>query len=211
MTGRAHNVDVKWRAPTSVVKKARAENLILLVCQRMEDCPEFGAIVLAKILYYIDHAHYLKYGKKLTGFSYVRQRLGPTPKPSEFLPIKEQLIASGRMEEKQVEYFGRLQKRARAVAKPDVTVFSPEQVELIDSIINSFIGVNGKLASDLTHEEISWKIAGPMEELPDYAYLLTEADLDESDLAWAKKAIHAYSGAKICNASGRFPHHGNAP
>jgi hypothetical protein len=183
---------MKWRNPEGAVDKAKAENLILHICREMENCPEFGAIVLAKVLYYVDHAHYLKYGKKLTGFSYVKQKLGPTPKPSEFLPIRERLISSKRIEEKPKEYFGRIQKRLHAVGDPDLSAFTQEEVALIGSIINSLTGVSGKSASDLTHEELSWKLASQMEELPDYAYLLTEAQLGQTDLDWAKKVINGY-------------------
>lgn len=180
------------RATASAVDKAKAENLILHICREMENCPEFGAIVLNKVLYFVDHANYLKYGKKLTGFSYVKQKLGPTPKPSEFLPIRERLISSNRLEEKPVEYFGRIQKRFRAIEAPDLSPFSQEEVALIGSIINSLTGVSGKTVSDLTHEELSWKLAGQMEELPDYAFLLSEAQLGQTDLDWARKVIHGY-------------------
>ena len=183
---------MKWRNPAGAVDKAKAENLILHVCREMEDCPEFGAIVLAKVLYYVDHANYLKNGKKLTGFSYVKQRLGPTPKPSEFLPIRESLISSKRIEERPKEYFGRIQKRLHAIDDPDLSVFSQDEIVLIGSIINSLTGVNGKCASNLTHEELSWKLAGQMEELPDYVFLLSEAQLGQTDLDWARKVIHGY-------------------
>src|ERR1017187_104669 len=118
---------MKWKTTASAVDKAKAENLILHVCREMENCPEFGAIVLAKVLYYVDHAHYLKYGKKLTGFSYVKQKFGPTPNPAEFLPIRQRLISSKRLEETRVECFGKIQKRLRAVAAPNLKLFSQDQ------------------------------------------------------------------------------------
>ena len=176
-----------------MVDKAKAENLILYVCRQMDDCPETGAIVLNKVLYYIDHLHYLRYGKKLTGFAYIKQRFGPTPKPSEFLPIRQALIDSDRLEEKTVDYFGRAQKRLYAKERADLSLFTQDEVALIGEIVNSLSGINGKLVSEITHDELSWKLADLMEELPDYAYLLTEAQLEQSDLDWAKKVINGYS------------------
>jgi hypothetical protein len=181
------------RLADPAVDKAKAENLILHICREMEDCPEFGAIVLNKVLYYVDHAHYLKYGKKLTGFGYIKQKLGPTPKPSEFLPIRTRLIADNRIEEKPKEYFGKIQKRLRAVSDPDLSCFSQDEVALIGNIINSLSGFNGKGCTDLTHDELSWKLAAQMEELPAFAYLLTESQLGQDDLDWANQVIHAYS------------------
>ena len=189
---------MKWRGQTaSAVDEAKAENLILYICRQMEDCLEFGAVVLNKVLYYVDHAHYLKYGKKLTGLSYVKQKFGPTPNPAEFLPIRQRLISSKRLEETQVEYFGKIQKRLRALASPDIKVFSRDQVALIERVISAMSGVNGKGATDLTHEELSWELADLMEELPDYAYLLSEAQFDQADLDWAKKVIHGYTAAAV--------------
>ncbi|EEF61658.1 Panacea domain-containing protein [Pedosphaera parvula] len=174
--------------------RVKAENLIIYVCQKMENCPGFGAILLNKVLYYIDHVHYLKHGKKLTGFKYIKQRLGPTPKPSEFLPIRESLIDNEKINEKPVEFFGRVQKRLSALTEPDLKGFTVDEISLIDNVISALSPFNGKAISDVTHEELSWKFAGMMEELPDYAYLLTEAPLNEDDLTWARKTITEYAG-----------------
>src|ERR1019366_6506284 len=119
------------------VDRNKAENLILQICSQMEDCPEFGAIILNKVLYYIDHAHYLRYGKKLTGFSYIKQKFGPTPKPAEFLPIRERLNNGNRLEEMEVKYFGRIQKRLRATSEADLSLFSQDQVALVGEVIGA--------------------------------------------------------------------------
>ena len=64
------------RSNTESVDREKAEKLILYVCHKMEDCHGFGAIVLNKALYYIDHVNYLQEGRKLTGFKYIKQRRG---------------------------------------------------------------------------------------------------------------------------------------
>jgi Protein of unknown function (DUF4065) len=183
---------MKLDAP--MVDTEKAENLILYVCSRMGDSPEFGSTVLNKVLYYVDHVHYLRYGKKLTGFSYVKQQWGPTPKPSEFLQVREDLMSNGRIEKKSTEYFGRLQNRliSGKNAELNLRVFSQDQIALIDEIIGCLSGASGKTLSDVTHGELSWQLANQMEELPAFAFLITEAELDQNDLDWADEKIAAY-------------------
>jgi hypothetical protein len=179
--------------PMQRVDREKTEKLLLYVCHKMGTYPGFGAIVLAKTLYYIDHAHYLKHGKKLTGMTYVKQRLGPTPAPAQFLPIRDRLILRGKLVEKTTDYFGKVQKRLCATSTPDVSVFSPEEVVVIDSVIEQLSGFDGKTISDVTHDELSWKLADMMEELPDYAYLLSDAPLTQKDLDWAHGALDEHS------------------
>jgi hypothetical protein len=175
------------------VDEKLAQELILYICHKLESSPGFGATVLNKALYYIDHSYYVSFEKKLTGFKYVKQQFGPTPKPSEFLPICSSLFAKNRIEEKSVEFFGRRQKRFCALEMPDLTVFRSEEIALIDSVIDTISNHHGTSISNASHEELGWKLAKMMEEIPPFAYLLTETELNQNDVDWAIKTIHEYS------------------
>ena len=185
------------KATKPSIDKEKAESLIVYICHKMRDCDGFGATLNSKALYYIDHVNYLKFGKKLTGMRYVKQKFGPTPKPQDFLPIKEKLIHEGKLEERECEYFGKLQKKLLALADPDVSCFSGEEIALIDTIIERLLPYNGKTISDVSHQELSWKVADSMEELPEYAFLFTESSLTDEDLAWARRVIDEQSPSKV--------------
>lgn len=171
------------------LNKTKAKQAILYVSHKMADEASFGSIVLAKILYYLDHAYYVATGKTITGFRYVKQVNGPTPHPAEFLSLKREMIKDKELREEEVPYFGKLQKRCVAVQPPNVTCFSSQEISVMDEIICGFKGVNAKTASDVSHEELSWKLAEQMEELPPFTFLLSEGQLTSEDIEWANKVI----------------------
>jgi len=188
---------VKIVVPKSNVNEKKAEQAILYICNRMSDCPGFGSVMLNKVLYYADHTHFLKSGKTITGFGYIKQQFGPTPKPSEFLPIKERLKSEKKLEEKHVEVFGRFQKRPVALTPKDDSGFTSSEVADLEEIISAFSGATGTMVSELSHAHLAWKMAELMEELPHYTYLLTEAQLEEKDLKWGRSQIASHKSACV--------------
>jgi hypothetical protein len=183
---------VKIAVPKTNVDEKKAKQAILYICNRMSNCPGFGSIMLNKVLYYADHTHFLKNGKTITGFGYIKQKFGPTPKPAEFLTIKENLKSERKLGEKQVEVFGHFQKRPVALVPHDVSCFSSSEVADLDEIISAFSGATGTMVSDLSHSSLAWKLADLMEELPHFTYLLTESQLEEKDLKWGRSQIEAH-------------------
>lgn len=191
---------MKVAVQKSNVDEKKAKQVILYVCNRMANSPGFCSTMLNKVLYYADHTHYLKRGKTITGFGYIKQRFGPTPKPAEFLSIRESLRDEGKLGEEQVSFFGKIQKRPVSKVpedKLDVTCFSATEISDMEEIITAFSSANGTMVSNLSHDELAWKLAGLMEELPHYTYLLTEAQLEEKDLQWGKGQVELHRRAAI--------------
>jgi hypothetical protein len=170
----------------------KSKQLILHICKKMENVAGFGSVVLAKVLFYTDHSQYLEHGRTITGFKYIKQKNGATPAPAQFLPLRDDLIREGKLIIRETPYLGRIQKRPVAREFPNLSVFSPEEVSVIDSIIEYFKDANATMASELSHDELGWQLAAPREEIPPCAYLLTEAEVDDSDIEWAEQQIEEY-------------------
>ncbi|MEM6262689.1 MAG: type II toxin-antitoxin system antitoxin SocA domain-containing protein, partial [Bacteroidota bacterium] len=83
----------------------KTEELILYVSTKLQNDPHYGAIKLNKALYYIDNIHFAKYGTPVTDFKYIKQEMGPTPKPAEFFTIINSLKESGELEIAKEENF----------------------------------------------------------------------------------------------------------
>ena len=181
----------------SNVNEKKAEQAILYICNRMESYPGFGSVMLNKVLYYADHTHFLKSGKTITGFGYIKQKFGPTPKPAEFLQIRDRLKAEKKLDEKQVEVFGRFQKKPVALTPKDISGFTAPELSDLDEIITAFSGATGTMVSELSHSHLAWKMADLMEDLPHFTYLLTEAQLDEKDLKWGRSQIATHKAACV--------------
>jgi hypothetical protein len=144
---------------------------------------------LNKALYFIDNISYLKTGKAISDFKYVKQAYGPTPEPSMLLSIRDQLVASGDIDVSESEFFGRIQKRLVAKRQPTVSFFSVEEIIIIDDVVASIQHLNGSEISDISHQFPAWKAAADREELPFFTFLLSSKPPMETDIEWAKTEI----------------------
>lgn len=173
----------------------KAKQVILYVCNKTADAQGCGSVLFNKLLYFIDHASYLKTGKTITGFSYVKQVRGPTPAPSHFMPLIDMMLANDEILHEKTERFGTPIKRTKALVKADLSKFTVEEIALMDEVIAAFKDTSGAYASELSHDMLAFKIADQMEALPPFTYLLNESNLAEKDLSWGKSRILAYQRA----------------
>lgn len=173
-------------------QEEKTKNLVLYICEKLKDEDTFGSTVLNKVLYYIDSVQYLKTGSPISKFGYIRQKNGPTPKPAQFLRLRDELINEGRMGIEDKESFGYIQKRPVAITRASREVFSGEEMSIIDQIIEAFKDVNATIASYVSHHQMAWQSARNMEELPLYTYLITRAELTEEDIAWGNSKANEY-------------------
>lgn len=171
------------------MENPKDEELLLYVTSKLKDCPNFGSILLNKILYYIDNIHYLKHGKPISSFSYVKQEMGPTPAPAIFMPLRERLIKAGKLEMEEIERFGKIQKRLVAKKEYDISLFTSLEIELIDMVIDDCKDFTASKISDISHKELAWQLAKPFETLPFNTYLLTQSEIEEDDINWATDRI----------------------
>lgn len=175
-------------------KEEVTKSLILYICFRLKDQKTFGSTVLNKVLYFIDNVWYKRHKKTITGFSYIKQGKGPTPKPHQFLSLRDNLIAQKLLTIEERDRFGFTMKVPKAAKKPDLSAFTKEQIKFIDDMIEVFKDVNAVIASEMTHDLPAWQIARPMEELPFSTFLLCQSDLTQKDIDWANRVIAEYEG-----------------
>ncbi|MBS1595768.1 MAG: SocA family protein [Bacteroidetes bacterium] len=173
----------------------KTEQLILYICSKMFNDPSFGAVKLNKVLYYVDHISYLRNGKALSTFSYVKQVNGPIP--AELMGVQNALIKAQKLEIQIKELIvGTHKKKPIALVRPEVESFSAQEIQLIDEVIEMTWDYSGKGISDFSHEALAWKVAKIGESLPMFTYLLTEADLCEADYIRAEKFIKRHKEKK---------------
>lgn len=170
---------------------SRNEDLLLYVISKLHDCQNSGAVLLNKVLYYIDNIHYLKYGRSVSGFTYIKQDNGPTPMPSQFIPLREKLLKEGKIESQEIEKYGHVQKKLIAKTPYSIGFFSAEEIELIDMVIDDCKPFTASKISDISHQELAWKLANKFEELPLNTYLLTKSEVDENDIEWARTKLES--------------------
>src|SRR5687767_11634112 len=110
--------------------KKKLGELILYISKKSELDPNFGAVKLNKILFYSDFIAFGRLGKAITEQDY--QRLDQGPAPRRLLPVREDLIDRGYLAIQEVARFGKTQKRTVALRDPDLSIFTAEEIALVD-------------------------------------------------------------------------------
>lgn len=144
----------------------RLKELIVYIASKCAHDDKYGATKLNKILFFSDFLYYLKRFKPITGHPYVHMPYGPGPDD-----IKEILRE---MTGKDIAYAisecGPFrQKRIVALREPDLSIFDPDMISHVDSVIETLSTKNSLTAtqlSDFTHAIIGWLVTSDGETIP---------------------------------------------
>ena len=166
--------------------KEKFKNLVLYVCNKCEP-KELGSTKLNKVLWYSDMLSYVYLKEPVTGETYVKRQFGPVPK--HILPILNELELSGQIVTREIEYHGYDKREYIALKKPDLSLFTGEDISLVDAMIEVICKEHtAKTISRASHDSI-WELAEIGEEIPYYAVLASEiGEIDEDDIQWAMKS-----------------------
>lgn len=170
----------------------KTKELILYVAEFLADKPGYGATLLNKALYFIDNISYINTGKPISNLDYIKQEFGPTPKPSQFLKIKQEMLLDKELEEKKFDAFGRVQKKCFALRSPNLDVFDKNEIVIMDKVLNQLTEHNATSISNISHKVMAWEVASMMEDLPLNTYLLSSKSPTEEDVQWATEKIKSY-------------------
>lgn len=138
--------------------------LIVLVAERLADDRAGGSTKLNKVLFFADFTHVRRFGAPITGAEY--QHLPHGPAPRRLLPLRTQLIEAGDAALVEEEFLGRPQHRLVVQRSPDLSVFSEDELETIEAVLDDLAGLTGRQVSALSHEEASWRHTNDGETIP---------------------------------------------
>lgn len=166
--------------------------LMLYVASRCADDSDFGVIKLNKILYHADFLAYGQLGEPITGVEYVKLENGPAPRP--LYPIQDRMASDGEIAlENRLTRDMTIQRRVVALREPDLSGFKPEEVSLIEQIIQGFWGASGIQLSRLTHTYSGWRIAKRIgDEIPYTSVFLSDEPPTEYEHQRAEELIEEY-------------------
>jgi hypothetical protein len=167
----------------------KTKELILYIATRLESKDNYGGTLLNKALYFVDNVNYLRTGKAISDFTYVKQEFGPTPDPGKWVSVRRELLDSGDAFVKEQDYFGRIQKRLIARRDADLSHFTSEEIDLINQIILNIGDWSASQVSDYSHKYLAWIAARDKEALPFYTFLLSSKAPSEQDIEWAKSEL----------------------
>ncbi|MGO9271436.1 MAG: Panacea domain-containing protein [Terriglobia bacterium] len=155
--------------------------LILYISQKCATDPTFGATKLNKILFYADFLAYANLGKAITNFDY--QKLANGPAPRTLLPIRDQMIADRELALQQIRLLsGNIQKRTVNLRPPDLTVFTGEEIALVDEVIEAFEKAKAEVVSELSHRMVGWMSVENGESIPYNTIFLSNEELTPAEI-----------------------------
>lgn len=172
------------------VSDPKLKELILYICDKCADDPDFGATKLNKILYASDFLAFKHHGESITGSRYTRRDQGPVVRR---LPaVREQLIESSDLVVRPVARGRYIQHRYIALREASIDEhFIARQISLVDEVIDALNGMNARNVSDMTHG-YAWKVAADGTDIPYESIYLSDMPLDEADVEWARRVNGQY-------------------
>ena len=110
--------------------------------------------------------------------------------PRHILGIIEDLEAEEALVVREVEYYAKSKKEYVALKKPDISMFTAEEISLVDSVIDVVCHKHTATSISMASHDALWKLAEIGEEIPVYAALASElGEVTEDDVKWAKQVL----------------------
>lgn len=157
----------------------RFRELIIYVSKKSAADPHFGAIKLNKILYYSDFLAFERFGTPLTGVRYQKLKLGPAPK--SLLHVRRALIEEGAIRlDVAPTVGGHEQHRTVALRDPAISLFTQDEIDLVDEVIKTLWSQNGTEVSDASHD-VRWRLMNMGDAMPYELALLSDEELTQED------------------------------
>ncbi len=169
----------------------RFRELILYLAAKSEGDRHFGSTKLNKLLFFCDFRAYRFFGNSISGQAYQKLQYGPCPRG--IVPVIEKMVAEGECVVHERDHMGYPQKRLLASRDPDLSVFTPAEVDLINQVVEDLWWADAKTVSELSHEFIGWRAAEIHEEIPYETVFVDEPrPLTREEEAHAQEAIDEY-------------------
>ena len=138
--------------------------LLLYVAKSLKDDPAGGAVKLNKVLFFAEFAHVRAHGRPITGAEFQKLRHGPAPR--RLVPVRDELLAAGQARVELGTYLGYRQDRLVPLREPDLEALTSEELEIVDQVLHELRGRTGAEASDLSHEEMGFRLVEEGETIP---------------------------------------------
>lgn len=160
----------------------KLRELILYIVAKHDGDETFGSVKLNKILFFSDFIAFHEWRKAITGVDYQKLKHGPAPK--RMLPVLNDMHADLLKRERPLRH-GLMKHEFVALRDPDLSVFSAEEIALVDNVIDAFRGTTASYVSRISHVFNGWKAANLNEIIPYETTFLGERDPTPEEKAYA--------------------------
>jgi uncharacterized phage-associated protein len=125
-----------------------------------------GKKKLAKLLYFVDFDFFEKNQKYFTGDKYKALPMGPFPVSLNEMTLEMMREKTLKVESVREHNGYNATEVYTCLKDPKISVFSKEEIEMLDRVIVRYGNLNGKQLEDLTHAEAPYIGTEPKKEIP---------------------------------------------
>jgi transcriptional regulator with XRE-family HTH domain len=147
--------DVIPREINPEVKPNKLREVLLYVLNRVGAKPNVGETVLYKLLYFIDMDYYEKYGRSITGLTYIHNTFGPSP-VRDFRAVVDDMRSHDELDIIETKFFSNTQKKYLPQVIPSLHELSASEIKHIDAELARLSDKNASELSDLSHKDTPW-------------------------------------------------------
>jgi hypothetical protein len=152
--------------------QGRLRQMILHVARQCEPCRFFGAIKLNKIIWKADFDSFAQRHVPVTGREYLKQKFGPALR--EMVPVQRDMLRDGLITFENRDFGDEVvEKRTIAVADPDMSLFTKEDLSFVENSIRHYWDMTGAESSDESHG-IAWNTRALGATMPYESALLSD-------------------------------------
>jgi hypothetical protein len=162
----------------------RLEEAIIYISGVCETDAAFGKTRLNKILFEADFLSFETRGVPITGARYQRLQRGPAPKA--MVHRLRDLCDRGELHVRETDYLGKVQHKPIALRRPDLSIFSAEDIAILDAAIRDSWGISGAEASHNSHR-MEWKSRRNGDDIPYEAAWLSNEPPTEAEIERTKE------------------------
>lgn len=170
-------------------RERRFQELIIYISDKCSNQETFGATLLNKILWASDFLSYQNRGKPITGEKYFRLERGPAP--VRLVAIRNTMIKNGDIVMRTNNYRGKQQNRIIPTRNADLSIFSGDEIALVDQVIDGLCKLNGAQVSEWSHQR-AWKTRHDKDFMPYESVFLSDDPVTDGDISRTEQLKKEY-------------------
>lgn len=116
--------------------------------------PEFKTKLL-KLFFFLDFLAFKLYNNSITGAVYVHLEHGPVP--DQFQTLLNFMVQSGKLDIEVVYFDQGDGEKLSTKASPDTSCFSKDQINILDTVVDTFKEFSAKEMRDCSHKEAAYE------------------------------------------------------
>ncbi len=165
----------------------RLKDLMLYVSEKLADDPTFGETKLNKALFFSDFEAYRLLGKPITGAEYQKNKYGPTARL--YTIMRDELLRTHQIKSERKLIVDHVQDvLSPRDVRANMDQFSPEEIAIVDRVIEEMRQYNNTEISDKSHEQSAgWRAKKQGETIHYETALIDPEPADAEALAFLRK------------------------